>query len=177
MGTHWPAVLFTEVMRTCVHQPLCIWSPQICYMHACIKSEYICVNLSGHAPSHASWTHEYWHGHTLACSVVYRGYAHMCASASVHLEPTDLLHARVHQICVYVCECKRACAFPRILDTRTMAWAYTGLQCCAWRLMHTCFHNLYAQHCRPVCAHAIVHASRTRGKAHAHLNSHAYMQI
>ncbi len=166
-----------RVMHTCVHQPLCIWSLQICYMHACIKSAYMRVNLSGHTPSHTSWTHAYWHGHTLACSVVYRGYAHMYASASMHLEPTDLLHARVDHICIYVCECKRACAFPRVLDARTMAWAHTGLQCCAWRLMHTCVHNLCTQHCRPVCAHASMRASRTRGKACAHLNSHAYMQI
>src|SRR6266702_4034958 len=41
---------------------------------------------------------------------------------------------------------------------------------------HVCT-NLYAQHCRPVCAHDIVRASRTRGKAHVHLNSHAYTQI
>src|SRR6266702_1447579 len=58
-----------------------------------------------------------------------------------------------------------------------MAWAHTGLQCCVQRLCtHVCI-SLHAQHCRPVCAHAIVRASRTRGKAHAHLNSHTYMQI
>src|SRR6266702_96756 len=41
---------------------------------------------------------------------------------------------------------------------------------------HVCT-NLYAQHCRQVCAHASVRASRTRGKAHAHLFSHTNMQI
>src|SRR6266702_1504915 len=41
---------------------------------------------------------------------------------------------------------------------------------------HVCT-TLYAQDCRQVCAHAIVRASRTRGKAHAHLFSHTYMRI
>src|SRR6266702_4507446 len=41
---------------------------------------------------------------------------------------------------------------------------------------HVCT-NICAQHCRPVCAHASMRASRTRGKAQAHLSSHAYMRI
>src|SRR6266702_234990 len=123
MDTHWLAVLYIEVGE----HILCIWSLQICYMHACIKPAYKCVNLSGHVLSHASWTHTQWHGHTPACSVVHRGW---CTHA-VHLEPMELLHARVHEICIYVCDNKWACAFPRVLDARTMAWAHTCLQCCA----------------------------------------------
>src|SRR6266702_3655097 len=80
VGTHWPAVLCLEV---CAYM-VCIWSLQTCYMHTCIKSAYKRVNLSGHVLSHASWTHAQWHGHTLACSVVHRGYENMCASASMH---------------------------------------------------------------------------------------------
>src|SRR6266581_5292771 len=68
MGTHWLAVLCIEVGAHMV----CIWSLQTCYVHACIKSAYMRVNLSGPALSYASWTHAYWHGHTMACSVVYR---------------------------------------------------------------------------------------------------------
>src|SRR6266571_4840984 len=139
---------------------LCIWSLQTCYMHACIKSAYMRVNLSGHAPSHTSWTHAYWHGHTLACGVVYRGYSHMCASASVHLEPADLLHAHVHQICIYACEFKWAHAFPHILDTRILAWAHTGLQCCVQRL------------CTHVCIS--LHASRAYRLATCTRGSHLY---
>src|SRR6266702_2163360 len=169
VGTHWPAVLCLEV---CAYM-VCIWSLQTCYMHACIKSAYKRVNLSGPVLSHVSWTHAQWHGHTLACSVVHRSW---CIHA-MHLELTYLLHARVHQICIYACELKWARAFPRVLDARILAWAHTGLQCCVQRLCtHVCI-SLHAQHCRPVCAHAIVRASRTRGKAHAHLHSHAYTQI
>jgi len=123
MGTHLPAVLCIEVGA----HMLCIWSLQNCYMHMCIKSAYKCVKISGHVLSHASWMHAQWHGHTLAYSVVHRGW---CIHG-VHLEPTDLLHACVHQICIYVCEFKWTCAFPRILYACTMAWAHTGLQCCA----------------------------------------------
>src|SRR6266702_1883600 len=92
MGTHRPAVLCIEV---CAYV-LCIWSLQTCYMHACIKSAYKRVNLSGPVLSYVSWTHAQWHGHILACSVV-----HICwCTHGVHLEPADLLHARVHQICI-----------------------------------------------------------------------------
>src|SRR6266702_1336098 len=80
MGTYWPAVLRTDVGAHMV----CIWSLQTCYMHACIKSAYMRVNLSGHAPSHASWTHAYWHGHTLACSVVYR-VMHTCVHQPLYI--------------------------------------------------------------------------------------------
>ncbi len=139
-------------------------------MHVCIKSVYMHVNLSGHMPSHASWMHAYWDRHTLACSAVYRGYAHMCASASMHLEPTDLLHAHVHQICVYVYEFKWAHASPHILDARILGWAHTGLQCCvqrlcthvcislhasgAYDLLHACMHQIcvYAYECKQACA-------------------------
>jgi len=41
---------------------------------------------------------------------------------------------------------------------------------------HVCA-NICAQHCRLVYAHVSMRASRTRGKAQAHLSSHAYMQI
>src|SRR6266581_1304244 len=103
IGTHWPAVLCTEVMHTCVHQPPCIWSLQICYMHMCIKSVYMCMNLSGHMPPHTSWMHAYWDGHILACSVVYRGYAQMCASASMHLEPTTCyMHACIKSVYMHM---------------------------------------------------------------------------
>src|SRR6266702_2976614 len=130
MGTHWPAVLCIEVGAYMV----CIWSLQNYYMHACIKSAYNRVNLSGHVLSHMSWTHAQWHGHTLACSVVHRGW---CIHA-MHLKLTDLLHARVHQICVYACEHKWACAFLRVLDARILTWAHTGLQCCVQSYAHMC---------------------------------------
>src|SRR6266702_37239 len=92
MGTHWPAVLCIEVGAYMVF----IWSLQNCYMHACIKSVYKHVNLSRHERSHMSWMHAQCHGNTLACSVVHRGW---CIHG-VHLEPTELLHACMHQICI-----------------------------------------------------------------------------
>src|SRR6266702_3317564 len=120
---------------------LCIWSLQTCYMHACIKSAYMRVNLSEHAPSHASWTHAYWHGHTLACSVVYRGYAHMCASASMHNTAGQ---------CVPMPLCVR----PGRVGKHMPAYIHTHIYKCdphvhvanlqapdAQRLMHTCVHN------------------------------------
>src|SRR6266702_3037586 len=89
--------------------------------------------------------HAYSHGHTLACSV-----AHRCwHTHAVHLEPADLLHACVHQICIYACGFKWTRTFPRILDARILAWAHTGLRFCVQRLFtHVCISLCASGACR-----------------------------